>query len=373
MICCDADSLKLITNVGVMAKAYVGLNCEPKEPLTIDVEVDVMPEVTWRSPYKGLRVVLPAAPVDAAAAAAAAAEAELAKKHTALGDMRVVVGRGLQAGDIARCDMSARRLNADGSEGDLELSFQLKSHFLDTASAEAKSLAGLVDGMVGMVVSDKRNVDITFPADWSVESLRGTRGRVLVALMELFDRTLPPLDDALAPQLFAGATTLAAARAGLLAEAQAEAEAASKEARVKALRAALNAAVDVELPDSLVQEQGREMYTQRLLDLQSSGRLAPSAMGTMMTPGLVNEYMKKNEADIAERIRTQFAVNAVIAAEKIGVPAADVAALVAKRKKELEAWKTEADEARLQQAAEEELGTQAAWDWLLKHAKVETA
>ena len=31
-----------------------------------------MPEVSWRSPYKGLRVVLPAAPADAAAAAAAA-------------------------------------------------------------------------------------------------------------------------------------------------------------------------------------------------------------------------------------------------------------------------------------------------------------
>lgn len=342
-------------------------------PLSIEAEVDVLPEVTWRSPYKGLRVVLPAAPADAAAVASAAAEAELKKKHTALGDMRVVVGRGLQAGDIARCDMSARKLNADGSEGDLELSFQLKSHFLDTSSDEARSLAGLVDGMAGMVVPDKRNIDITFPSDWSVEALRGTKARVLVALVELFDRTLPPLDDALAPQLFAGATTLAAARAGLLAEAQAEAEAAAKEVRTKALRSALNDAVDVELPASLVQEQGREMYSQRLLDLQNSGRLAPSAMGTMMTQGLMNEYMKKNEADIAERIRTQFAVNAVTAAEKIGVPAEQVKALVAKRKAELEAWKTEADEERLLAQAEEELGTQAAWDWLLANAKVETA
>ena len=331
-----------------------------------------MPEVSWRSPYKGLRVVLPAAPADAAAAAAAAAEKELQKRHTALGDMRVVVGRGLQPGDIARCDMSARRLNADGSEGELELSFQLKSHFMDTASDEARSLAGLVEGMAGMAVPDKRQVEVTFPADWSVESLRGTKARVLVALMELFDRTLPPLDDALAPQLHPGATTLAAARAGLLAEAQAEAEVAAKDARVAALRAALNAAVDVELPDSLVQEQGRDMYTQRLLDLQSQGRLAPSAMGTMMTEGLMREYMKKNEADIAERIRTQFAVNAVIEAERIGVPSAEVAALVAKRKAELEAWKTEADETRLREQAEEELGTQAAWDWLLSHAKVES-
>ena len=87
----------------------------------------------------------------------------------------------------------------------------------------------------------------------------------------------------------------------------------------------------------------------------------------------MREYMKKNEADITERIRTQFAVNAVIESERIGVPAAEVAALVAKRKAEFEKWKTAADEQRIREQVEEELGTQAAWDWLLQHAKVEHA
>ncbi len=121
------DSEKIVTSADAMAANFTGGACEPSAPLVVEVEVDVLPTIAWRAPYASLRITLPAPPADAAAEVAAAAEAALAARHKELGDMRVVAGRGLQNGDIARLDLSATKIEADGANGELILSMQHKN------------------------------------------------------------------------------------------------------------------------------------------------------------------------------------------------------------------------------------------------------
>jgi FKBP-type peptidyl-prolyl cis-trans isomerase (trigger factor) len=366
------DSEKITSSPDAMASAFAGAACEPKTPLVFEMEVDVLPSITWRSPYNALRVTLPAALPDNPAAIAAAADAALAARHKELGDMRVVSGRGLVDGDIARLDLSAKRIGADGGDGELILSMQHKNMFFDTAT-DGAALPGLVSGMAGLTPGEKREFEVTFPDSWGVEALRGAKGRVLAACHELFDRTLPPLDDALAPQLRAGTATLAAARAAFAADAAAEAAEGAATVKREALLTALAAAADVEVPMSLIQENGRQMYSARLLELQAKGQMAPSAMRQLMTDGLVDAYIKKEQATIEVNIRSSLAVAEVQRAEGIAVGEAELFAEVASTKAEFEAWKQSYDEDKLREQATEVLGAKMVIDWLMARATVVTA
>ena len=189
------DSEKITTGMEAMGVAFAGPACEPvAEGMTLVVEVDVLPSVAWRSAYSALQVTLPPLPADPEAAALAAAEAALQERVKELGDLRVVAGRSLALGDVVRCNLSAKK----AASGDLILQLQHKSLFLDTANDTA-GVPGLAALLVGMAAGEQRTLAVTFPPDWPVEALRSVEASVLVAVAEVFERSLPALEDSLAP------------------------------------------------------------------------------------------------------------------------------------------------------------------------------
>ncbi len=211
---------------------------------------------------------------------------------------------------------------------------------------------------------------MTFPPTWGAEALRGTVGRVLAACHELFDRTLPPLDDSLAPQLRPGAATLAAARAAFLADATAAAATAESGGRMEALMAALADVADVEVPESLIAENGRQMYSANLLDKQAKGQLSPAVMRQLMTDSLVDAYIKTNQATIEGAIKASLAVTEIARAEGIAPSAEALEQEVATAKLEFEAWKQSYDEEKLREQAAEVLAGTAVKEWLMARATV---
>ncbi len=124
---------------------------------------------------------------------------------------------------------------------------------------------------------------------------------------------------------------------------------------------------------SLNQENGRQMYSARLLELQAKGQMAPSAMRQLMTDGLVDAYIKKEQATIEVNIRSSLAVAEVQRAEGIAVGEAELFAEVASTKAEFEAWKQSYDEDKLREQATEVLGAKMVIDWLMARATVVTA
>ncbi len=57
--------------------------------------------------------------------------------------------------------------------------------------------AGLVDGMLGMVAGDSREVEITMPDTWDPPQLRGVRVKCRVSVKELFQWELPEVRAAI--------------------------------------------------------------------------------------------------------------------------------------------------------------------------------
>lgn len=354
------DSERIVTPMSAMAAAFSGPACAPAAPLVYEVEVETLPDVTWASPYAALRPVAPPAPPPPAAAAEAALQARLRE----LAELRVVAAaRGLQAGDVARIDLSAKRA---GSE-ELILSMQHRSLFFDTLS-DGAAFPALVQAMTGMAVGETRDVDLAFPATWDREELRNVPASFRIALSELFTRSIPALDDSLAPQLAPGCATLAEARAHFARAAEADGAAEAKAARSEALLAALAAAARVAVPPSLFEEQGRQSYSARLLEMQKLGQLSAPAMRTMMSDSLVNAYLTKEKASIEALVTRSLAIAEVARAEALSVDPALLEAQVAAGQKEFEAWGQEGDVDALRAQAEEVLLGQAVIDWLAARA-----
>ncbi|XP_059073473.1 uncharacterized protein LOC131045104 [Cryptomeria japonica] len=110
------DSEHIETKFNALQAAF-----SPSSFLSYDVAVDLAPEVKWISPkaYKNLKVVVK---VESDVAIEKAAEAELKSRHKDLGSLKIVQDRGTQIGDVVVLDISATRINEDGTDGD-KLSF----------------------------------------------------------------------------------------------------------------------------------------------------------------------------------------------------------------------------------------------------------
>ena len=98
------------------------------------------------------------------------------------GTMRVVIDRGMQAGDQVVMDLEAvNAATGDAIEGIKQERFQL-----DTAAARI-NLPGLIDGLVGMKPGETKTFPLTMPNDWPQDFVRGITADFTVKLTELFD------------------------------------------------------------------------------------------------------------------------------------------------------------------------------------------
>ena len=362
------DSEKIVTPMETLTQAFAGAACAPTAALVFDTEVDVMPSLSWTRDYRKLALTVPSPPSEEQLEASA--KAALATRRKELGELRVVAGgRGLMAGDVVRLNISAQRIGADGAPGELILSMQHKNLFFDT-EVDGAQLPGFVAACEGLKPSESRVFQLAFPQEWNTEALRGVTASFTAACLELFSRTLPDVDDALAPKLRDGCHTLAEVHAALLSDARASAADAADNARRMAVLDALSSAADVQIPQSLFQETGRNLYSAQLLELQAKGQLSPGAMRQMMADSLVEQFFKNKRADIESKVLTGLAVAEVARAEGLCVSEERLAAEVAQGVADFKRWGASYDEQRLTEQAREGLLAQQVLDWVLERATV---
>lgn len=399
-----SESLETLTPMAALQAAFSGgPSCEPTGPAALEIEVDVVPEVAWRLPYSGLVASVPPelTPAQLEAAGEAALLARLRDEST----LRVVPGRGLRAGDVARLDIRAFNLPgggggdaAGGEDGPPIASLQLAGIMFDT-DAQGPALPGFVAACeaAGLRPGGGDAVfTLPLPPTWRVEALRGVAVRWRVGCSELFERQLPdvspsapPLpaadEAALAARLRPGAATLAAARAGICGDAAAEAAAARAAARREAVLAALVAAADVALPRSLLDNEGRAMYGAQLLARQRAGTLSPAAVAQLSGPTMVAQFCAARAEEIAARARAALALRAVAHAEGLAADdggraeaAAEAAAgaarsLAAAAAPPGAAPAVEVDTARVREQADEEMLQERALEWVVARAVLRDA
>ena len=273
--------------------------------LSFSTVVETAPEFQL-PPYKGISV-----PGEKAEVTDAEVKEAIDGMLSQFGKFTDVEGRPLAEGDFAVIDYQG---SIDG-KAIADLAPQARQ----LAGGEGQWIAirpdyflpGFTQALVGLQVGEKRTVTASFPDDTDIEALKGQTGTYEVALKQIKVRELPELTDELAQQLAqVGAQELPAKiRASL----QTEKERAAKQAQKRQIGEKLLAAVDFELPESVVQNETRDVVYDIVSENQARG-----------IPAEVLEEKKQEIFDNASRsakemVKLNFILRRIADEEKISV------------------------------------------------------
>ena len=325
---------------------------EPGRDLVLTLELDVEPSPSLRT-TRGLSAEAESVSFDPAQV-----DEMLEQSRRQLAALVPVESRPAANGDVARIAFEGTFTDSGaaiegGSGDDLEVELE-----------PGRMIPGFVEGIVGMAVGESRTVTCRFPDSYPQADAAGREASFAITLNDLKARELPALDDAFAQQA-SDKGSLAELRADLETRLREEAERRHRSNRHEALLTALVEQLEVELPESLVQDEVRQLIE------QTAGQIAQQGMDVkkLFTPDLVRSLMDTSRPEAEQRLRRNFALRALAEAEKVEVSDADLEAKVKEVSRSL-ADTSRIDPARLRAAVADDLLREALLQWLDEHSTV---
>jgi trigger factor len=329
---------------------------EPGSALTITLELDVEPTPTLKT-TKGLKAEAEAVSFDPARV-----DELIEQSRKQLATLVPVEGRPAAAGDVAVLSFSGVYVDTNepisgGSSDAMEVELE-----------EGRMIPGFVEGVIGMAMGETKTIDCQFPESYPQEESAGRQARFEIGLKDLKSRELPALDDAFSQQA-SDKSTLAELRSDLEIRLKDDAERRAKANRHDALLAALVQELEVELPETLVQQEIRNLVE------QTASQIAQQGMDVkkLFTPDLVRSLMDTSRPEAEERLRRSLALKALAAAEAIEVEAKELEAKVKEISRGL-SQQGNIDPERLRLAVADDLLREKLLEWLETHSTItETA
>ena len=284
---------------------------EPGKALTFTLELDVEPTASLRI-TKGLQAEAEAISYDPARV-----DELLDQSRRRLATLVPVEGRAAASGDVAEVSFSgiftdSGEAIAGGSSEGMEVELE-----------EGRMIPGFIEGILGMEPGDSRTISCNFPESYAQADAAGRPAEFAITLIELKTQELPPLDDAFAQQA-SDKNSLADLRADLETRLQEDAERRHQANRHDALVAALVEQLEVELPETLIQIEIRNLIE------QTASQIAQQGMDVkkLFTPDLVRSLVDTSRPEAEQRLRRNLALKALAAAEAIAVAESDIEAKV---------------------------------------------
>ncbi|KAH7844583.1 hypothetical protein Vadar_029661 [Vaccinium darrowii] len=358
------DSVRIVTKFSDMEETF-----SPQNSLRYDVIVDMAPEVRWipEDGYKNLKIVVE---IGSEIDAHKASQQELRRRHKSLGPMRIVTDRGLQIGDVAVLDISATTIDQDESNIKRIPSAESKGFNFDTEDGD-KVLPGFLDSIIGIQRGETKSFPLVFPESWRQESLRGVQAQFTVECKELFYRDLPELDDSLADKLLPECTTIEQVKESLLQQFLEYEQTAKDQATDNAILDQLRKMVEIEIPQSLFEEQGRQLYGAKLLEVQANMKLNDQQLASLSSPRAVNEYLEGQRENIENIIRQNLAVGDIFKRENLQFSTEELVKEVENSVAEFKHHNQDYDEERVKEQVQEILEGAKVLEWLREHAEIE--
>jgi trigger factor len=324
----------------------------PGADLTFTLEVDVEPTPMLRT-TRGLQ-----AEAESVAYDPARLDELLDRSRRQLATLVPVEDRPAAAGDVAQVSFSGTFSDtgeaitggsSDGMQVELE---------------EGRMIPGFVEGIEGMKVGETRTIACSFPESYPQEEAAGRPASFTITLLELKTRELPALDDAFAQQA-SDKATLAELRAELESRLREEAERRHRGNRQDALLDALVEQLEVELPETLIQQEVRGLVEQTV------GQIARQGMDVkkVFTPEVVRSLMDTSRPEAENRLRRSLALRALAAAESIEVVESAIEERLAEVRRDLEEPEA-VDPQRLRLAVADDLLREALLAWLEENATI---
>ena len=184
-------------------------------------------------------------------------------------DLVPVEDRPARMGDVAFIDFKGT-LRSEGEEGK-EIEGGSATNF-EVEIAEGKLIPGMVEGIVDMKPEETKEVEVTFPEDYPQEDLAGKPAVFSITLNELKAKELPELDDDFAQDVSEDEyETFAAYKESIEKQFKEQAQDQTKNNINNAIADALLEQNNVDLPDSLVQEEVTNVLTKTLMQMQQMG------------------------------------------------------------------------------------------------------
>ncbi len=181
-------------------------------------------------------------------------------------------------------------------------------------------IPGFATQLTGAKAGDKRTVTVDFPADFVTPQLAGKKGDYEVEVVEVKEKNVPAIDDAFAKTY--GAESVQVLREGVRRDLQNELNTKlSRSVRAQVVTALLSQ-VNVDLPETLVAQETRNIVYQLVQENQQRG-VAEEVLNAQK-----EEIYKHSNTTAKERVKASFVFQKIADKEGIRVQPEEVNARI---------------------------------------------
>ncbi len=226
----------------------------------------------------------------------------------------VSVDRKVKKGDTAVIDFEGfdNGVPFDGGKGE--------NHELEIGSGSF--VPGFEDQIVGMKAGEEKDIDITFPENYTPE-LAGKKVVFHVKVNEVKEKQTPALDDEFAKDV-SEFETLKELKDDVKAKITAEREESVKVAFENALLEKVAADIKADIPDVMIEEQSRRFLEEFKQRLQAQG--IPYEQYCKMTNMDEAKFLEDGKEPATRQVRMDLAIAAIIKAENLDVTEEEIEA-----------------------------------------------
>lgn len=334
-------------------------NYDPQSELKFKVKIDVWPELTFTASYENMDVEAEEAPFDEALVDKALED--LRRKES----FSVLAPEGTKASlsQVLAADLVGYYRNEDGSKGD-KLPDIADGKAIEINMTEGQYMAGFVEGLIGIGVGETRDVNVTFPQNNPRPELAGLKAIFEVTVHAVKDSVLPELNDDFAQQV-SEAKTLDEFRDTIRERLGIESEVAQEKNVNAGIDTKLASIVEVDLPESLVENQVKNKFANMLSSFKDNG-MSDDQVKAMVTKENFELYKTRARGNVEKNLKVNMAVSKIAKEKKLDIDPQEVEDQIALVRAELKGQEMEEDKIRDQVEAQLER------DIVLKHIK-ETA
>jgi trigger factor len=307
------EALRENQDINVLdAKAPENVVHQADGSFTFDATLILSPEFDLPD-YKGLEIEVPRTDVTDEMI-----DENLDQLRRRFADYEDIEGRAAEEGDLAIIDYTAtidgKPLDEVGGEQAKPLASN-EGYWIKIE--EEAFFPGFTDALVGTKPNDEKEITVTLPEDFPIESIRDMEAVFAVTVTGLKSETLPDLDDDFAHQVEAG-KSLEEIKDLIKDDLEMRLKRQVEEIKINSILAKLGEAVDFDVPEEFLQSE-----TQGQADA-----MVREGMERGMTEEQVTENQEALFADAQVRaknsLKTNFLLSRIAEAESLKVENSDV-------------------------------------------------
>ena len=325
----------------------------PEENLKLILKTDIEPTLKLKK-TKGLKVEIEKNKFDPKSI-----DEALEKSRNQLANIVPVVDRSAQMGDIAVISFNGVYKDSKESiEGG-------SSESMDLELEKNKMIPGFVEGIIGMNIDEKKELNLIFPKDYAHEESKGREAIFEIYLKDLKTKELPELNDEFAKQS-GNNKTLKDLKKDVEQQLKDNFDKTQRNIRIEALINALSNELEVEIPKSMIDievqkniEQTAQRFAQQGLDVKST-----------FTPELIKSLAESSRPQAEKNVLTTLALKALSEKENIKVEEIEIDQKLKEFEKEIETSPKKIDINKLKEAIRNDLIKDKLIEWLENNSEI---